>query len=398
MIDFSKFDAKKLLKSKLLIVSIILSVIILIVLLLSLEPSSNQAKVKKEPMTIKVTEVSDDEMWRAALENRIKDQKSSLDQKLSDTSSAFQSQLQDIQRDVTSFDERKKINELNTKIDILTNEIANLKSSKDPIQNSKASEISQHVLALENAKNSKHYQPIKTVENYIPAGSFAKAVLLSGIDASTSLTAARDPDPVLIRITDHGTLPRKFKSDLKDCHLICAAYGDLSSERVKIRLEKLSCTEVTTGEIIETEVAGFVTGEDGRQGVRGEVVSTEGRLLANSFVAGTLSGLSSAFTAKDKSISIVQDSVENIKKLTNPEWKDTMKESIAKGGASSMEMLSQYYIERAESLQPIIQVGAGRKVDVIFTEGVYFGTSEIKKALSKKRDSQIQEKTDEVLR
>ncbi len=396
MIDFSKFDTKKLFKSKLIALFAILLTIALVVLFVSFEPSSHQEQ--KKSVTIKATEnlVSDDEMWRASLENRIKDQKSSLDKRLSDANSELQSQIQDIQKDITSSDERGRINELSTKIDILTNEIANLKGANDPIQ--KTSEISQYILALENAKNSKDYKPIKTVENYIPAGSFAKAVLLSGIDASTSLTAANDPDPVLIRITDHGTLPRKFKSDLKDCHLICAAYGDLSSERVKIRLEKLSCTEIATGEIIETEVAGFVTGEDGRQGIRGEVVSTEGRLLANSFIAGTLSGLSGAFTVKDRNVSIITDSMDNIKKLTKPEWQDTMRESFAKGGASSMDMLSKYYIERAESLQPIIQIGAGRKVDVIFTEGAYFGTSEMKKALSKKRDSQIQDQTDKVLR
>jgi len=39
-----------------------------------------------------------------------------------------------------------------------------------------------------------------------------------------------------------------------------------------------------------------------------------------------------------------------------------------------------------------VQVGAGRKVDVIFTEGVFFGNSEIKKAIAKKRDEGIRSK------
>ena len=66
----------------------------------------------------------------------------------------------------------------------------------------------------------------------------------------------------------------------------------MSRDRAKIRLEKLSCTEKKTGEIIETGVAGFVTGEDGRQGLRGSVVSTEGKLIGNAFLAGMLGGLS----------------------------------------------------------------------------------------------------------
>jgi hypothetical protein len=34
-------------------------------------------------------------------------------------------------------------------------------------------------------------------------------------------------------------------------------------------------------------------------------------------------------------------------------------------------------------------VGAGRKVDIIFTEGAFFGNTELKKALSKKHDERI---------
>ena len=147
--------------------------------------------------------------------------------------------------------------------------------------------ISQYVVPLE--KNER--KQLKTADNYIPAGSFAKAVLLSGVDVSTSLQASADPDPVLIRVVDHGTLPRKFASDLKDCHVIAYAYGDISSERAKMRLETLSCTEIATGEIIETAVAGFVSGPDGKQGIRGEVVSVDSALLGNAFIAGTLGGL-----------------------------------------------------------------------------------------------------------
>lgn len=38
----------------------------------------------------------------------------------------------------------------------------------------------------------------------------------------------------------------------------------------------------------------------------------------------------------------------------------------------------------------MVQIPAGVKVDVIFTEGVSFGTTEVKKAISEKRDVQIQ--------
>ena len=96
--------------------------------------------------------------------------------------------------------------------------------------------MSSYTVNLENSKNAKDYTPLKTKNNYIPPGAFAKAILVSGLDAVTSLNASTDPDPVLLRIISRGTLPREFKSDLKDCHVIGAAFGDLSSERAKVRL------------------------------------------------------------------------------------------------------------------------------------------------------------------
>ena len=66
----------------------------------------------------------------------------------------------------------------------------------------------------------------------VTSGSFARAVLLGGVDASTSLTSSADPRPLMIRLIDYGVLPRKIRSDVKDCHIIASGYGDLSSERV----------------------------------------------------------------------------------------------------------------------------------------------------------------------
>ena len=136
------------------------------------------------------------------------------------------------------------------------------------------------VLKLSNKKLSGNLaSKKKTIENTIPAGAFAKAVLIGGVDASTSITAQNDPRPVLLRVTDHGNLPRRFKSDLKACHVLASSYGDLSSERVYMRLEKLTCTERLTGEISETEVSGYIVGEDGRAGVRGIVTDRAGPLI-----------------------------------------------------------------------------------------------------------------------
>jgi len=51
------------------------------------------------------------------------------------------------------------------------------------------------------------------------------------------------------------------------------------------------------------------------------------------------------------------------------------------GGA--LDKYADFYIKRAEQMQPVIQVAAGRKVDIVFTQGVDFADSAMRQILSK---------------
>lgn len=222
-----------------------------------------------------------------------------------------------------------------------------------------------------------------TLENTIPAGTFAKAILLGGVDASTAITSASDPRPVLLRVTDHGNLPRKFKSDLKDCHILASSYGDLSSERVYMRLEKLTCTERLTGEISETQVAGYVVGEDGRAGIRGLVADKAGPLIRNSLVGGFLSGMGQFFGAQQQK-SVFPVSPFGQTNALSPQQMFTS--GAASGASNALEKYADFFIKRAEQLQPVLQVAAGREVDIVFTQGTKFGETSVRSSLSKIRN------------
>ncbi len=222
-----------------------------------------------------------------------------------------------------------------------------------------------------------------TIENTIPAGAFAKALLLGGVDASTSVAAQSDPQPVLLRLLDHGNLPRKFKSDLKACHVLASSYGDLSSERVYMRLEKLTCTEKLTGEISETQVSGYVVGEDGRAGIRGVVADRAGPLIRNSFIGGFLSGIGQFFGAQEQK-SVFPVSPFGQTKALSPQQMATT--GAATGASNALEKYADFFIKRAEQLQPVLQVAAGRSVDIIFTQGTKFGATSVKEAIKKIRD------------
>ena len=224
----------------------------------------------------------------------------------------------------------------------------------------------------------------KTVKNTIPAGAFVRSVLLSGLDASAAMSAADHPRPVLLRMIDTGTLPRKFKSDLKDCHMTAAAHGDLSSERVYARLEKLTCTVRKTGEIIETHVAGYIAGGDGKAGIRGTVVSKDAAFLERSLLGGLFSGLSNIANPQNRQNMVNPFSAGN-SKVDAPSARDMFSSGMAQGATNALDRLSQYYISRAEQLQPVIQVAAGQIVDVVFTEGAAFGSHNVKEKIARLR-------------
>ena len=90
----------------------------------------------------------------------------------------------------------------------------------------------------------------------------------------------------LIELTDSGDLSRHFTSTVKGCRVTASSFGVLSKERVMMRLEKLSCIEVETGEVMVADVDGYVSGEDGKLGLRGTVVDRAGDHVRAAMVGG----------------------------------------------------------------------------------------------------------------
>ncbi len=209
------------------------------------------------------------------------------------------------------------------------------------------------------------------VDSHIPAGTYAKAVLLSGINVSAGVNSQGMPQPVLLRLIHKGSLPNKFYGRMKDCRLTAAAHGDLSSERAFMRLEKISCVK-PDGNIISVDVSGYVTGEDGVNGMRGRVVTRDAEALRSGFAAGLLSGMARGISSSFETTTI--NPLTGGTLTTNTaKGKDILKKGAAEGSSNAFEMMAKYSIQRAEQYQPVIQVDAGRAVHVVFQESTPFG-------------------------
>ncbi|HQV08187.1 MAG TPA: conjugal transfer protein TraB, partial [Thauera sp.] len=100
----------------------------------------------------------------------------------------------------------------------------------------------------------------RTVSTFLPV-SFTRGTLLGGLDAPTGGQSQSNPHPVLIRLSDNSVLPNRFRAEYRECFVIAAGYGDISSERAYLRTESLSCVRAD-GATLEVKIQGSVYGED----------------------------------------------------------------------------------------------------------------------------------------
>ena len=203
----------------------------------------------------------------------------------------------------------------------------------------------------------------KSVDNYLPV-SFTRAVLLGGLDAPTGGQSQTNPHPVLLRLVDSAVLPNRYRGEVRECFVIGAGYGDISSERAYIRTENLSCIR-HDGSTLEIAIQGSVFGEDGKVGMRGRLVTKQGQLLANALLAGVVSGIGTAFS---QYYTTTTTSTFGTISTTDPN--KAIQSGLGIGVGSAMNRLANYYISLAEKIVPVIEIDAGRMVDVVLTKGV----------------------------
>lgn len=205
---------------------------------------------------------------------------------------------------------------------------------------------------------------------YVPAGAYASARIISGVDASVGISAQSDPRPILIRVTgpaissiyeDHVQ-----KADLTGCLITGAASGDISSEKVYVKLVNMTCAK-SENLMFETAIKGYIAGQ-GKSGVRGEVIGREGDFLAKSFLAGLVSGFGSGLSSRVAPPLSFSSGVTLQNGYSN---QDIAKKGLGDGVSSASDRLSNYYINRAEQYQPVITIPSGIDVEVVFVEGFH---------------------------
>jgi conjugal transfer pilus assembly protein TraB len=385
-IDWKSLDSKALLNKQ--ITKVILGGLILVLIMFIMFGGDKKTQTKlpteKEPTKImSATDVLNlDEMNKQYLEEKIDDTRKATSKQIKELGSTLDDYKTKLKDEINEDIKRQK--------DKLLKEIEDQREENRKMQEQikflKATMQEAQSFEEEKSKNIVSRISIIEVEHKgkngfkIPANRFASGVLEHGVDVSTATSSGSNPIPIKIRLEKPGNLPKGFLDKYTECSIRGACIGTLSDERVRIRLESMTCRNIHTDEEIETDLAGYLTDEGGKEGVRGVMVDRSIKMLQNSFIGGVFGGI--AATSRKQSSSFWPFG-------SGPKadsFGTKLQDGVLGGVEASGDRLSKYWIEFAEKVQPVVQVEAGRRVDIHFTQTVTLGEKGIKTKITAQRN------------
>jgi len=213
--------------------------------------------------------------------------------------------------------------------------------------------------ATERSVKAKTEAPVIKQTSYLPGGSMARSVLLTGVDAPVG----GKPFPVLLALQEAFASPNSYQVPLKGCFALGKAEGNASSERADIQIVRMSCV-LPDGKAFEQEITGYLVGEDGKQGIPGKLVDKEGRKIAFAAVAGVGAGLARAF-GQQQVTNVVTDSGAVTSTVTG----DALSFGLASGAQGAATEMQRYFQKQAERLFPVVEIDAGKGVTMVMLSG-----------------------------
>ena len=269
----------------------------------------------------------------------------------------------------------QKVSDLSTQLDKLTNSQEQIASNITTLDSKLSDEITKAIQSSQSQNTSAVNQDYKleitkiadidsgnkkTV--YLPAGSFVKGTLLTGVYAPSKDS---NPLPVLIRLKEAFFGPNNTRIPLEGAFAIGKATGDLTSERALVQITTLSAV-LPSGQSFEQKGnLGYLTDINGQLGIKGIVVRNTGSQLALSFLSGFMSGGSQALANQQTTSELGANG-----QITSSVTGSTSKNALFSGFAASAGKMSEYYSKQLEEIIPAIKIDAGVDVYFITLEGV----------------------------
>lgn len=224
----------------------------------------------------------------------------------------------------------------------------------------------------------------RTVDNYVPTGSFVTAVVTGGADANAGVLGQGDTSPIVFQTIDEGFLPNGQKSHLKNCTITGAVYGELSSERGISRTNRMSCI-FPNGDILDIPVKGTAF-NFGRNGIRGTAILKNGKIVQMAGISGIVTGIGETGKALSQTTS-----TSALGATTTIDGQKAALNILGSATSSVGAKLADYYIKLAEQYHPIIELNPGNVVNIVFLEGFPLDPIEAEKYAQTKADEETQQ-------
>lgn len=365
------------------------SSIIAVLVLISIIQGKNKHKAiindnPKAKVEVASESLDPEKMWRNHFEDLLNDNKRKFDERLQGAETNFIEKEQKLQEEI-----KLELAKMQVQLNFAKSELISATEELKRMQQIHQ-EAEQDVKGFTNDANISavdlnsqiEFDKPKDAKIYIPETSYVSGYLLGGLAVSTALnTPDENAGPVVIRLTERGNLPKNFNLDITTCRILGSSYGDLSSERATIRLEKMVCIDPTTELITTSNIAGLVHGSDGMNGIKGRIVSTSSKHIKNALIGGVISGLSQSSKGQESMAITSLGAVATQKKG----FKDIITNGALSGASNAAEKVADYYLRMAESMSPVLTIPGGVKVDVIFTKGFFVGELTTHKKIKQER-------------
>ncbi|MBE7562206.1 conjugal transfer protein [Acidithiobacillus sp. HP-6] len=255
------------------------------------------------------------------------------------------------------------------------NEPTTMPSNGVPKAPAAPSKTALQIHPVSKLKHISHVVKVKSKKGvYLPAGTILSGVLLTGLQAGTGPQAHSNPQIVDIRVKRRAVLPNGVRANFSSCFIIASGYGDMSTRRVYLRSNMLSCVRRRGGKVITAPIKAEVE-SGGLLGVPGKVISHQGPVILKSLLAGIFSGLGNAVqptSVQGLNLNPTSGSAAGFQSF-NPAY---LGESALAGGISTPAgEISKFYLHEAESLLPTIQINPGVAVDMFLVSGTRIHTN-----------------------
>lgn len=203
--------------------------------------------------------------------------------------------------------------------------------------------------------------PTDETSAVLPVGSFVRAKLLSGVESIST-----EPFPALLQLQVSFVGPNKTRIDLSNCFMIAKARANLSTERVIMETETISCVK-ENGEAFKSSAKGYTAGSDNSFGSTGKFISKQGQVLLAAVLASIAKNAGQAISSAQQTTTVAgADKAATATNITGSKAAFVAGSSVVDGAT----LIAQWYLDYARQLLPSIALGSGADVTVVMLESI----------------------------